>query len=111
MTNFPNMNELLSIASKIQTEFQCCNCKVVYPKKWCKDFNTRCLFCKHYLIMPYTYKMILKDIDWQFIKSGETSREEFYTEFINNLKKWCNQLNIIITKKDLEAEKEMYESI
>jgi len=85
-----DMDSLFRAAVRLQTEVKCYNCKQIYEKKWCKDEKTPCLFCKSYLPMRDTYYSILRDIEWQFIKSDEDNRHEFYNAFLDNLHKWSN---------------------
>jgi hypothetical protein len=54
-----------------------------------------------------SYGAILKDTEWQFLRSGDTSRPPFYKEFIDNLKKWSNWFGVVSTDEDMKYEEEL----
>jgi hypothetical protein len=108
MTNtFTNMSKLLKITKAIQEDFNCPNCKQYYKKKWCSDETKPCYFCTDYVPIRDTYTSILRDIDWKYLKSGETSRKEFYNEFLDNLSKWGTRFSVTPTKQDLKTIEEL----
>jgi hypothetical protein len=102
-----DMSKIRNSINIVQDEYKCNNCKQYYKKKWCKNEETDCYFCKNFLPMRDTYSSILRDIDWHFLKSGEYNRKLFYSEFLDNLKKWANNFHINPTKEDLNTEKEL----
>ena len=102
-----DMSKLLKVTKAIQEDFTCLTCKQVYKKKWCKEDNTPCFFCKNFLPMRDTYTSILRDMDWWFLRSGEYDRESFYPDFLNNLKVWAARFHILPTKQDLKTEEEL----
>jgi hypothetical protein len=110
MSALSDMSKLFRSIKAIQEDFTCLNCKQVYKKKWCKEDNTNCFFCKNFLPMRDTYASILRDIDWWFLRSGEYDRESFYPEFLDNLKVWANRFHVFPTKDDLMLEKELRET-
>ena len=55
----------------------------------------------NFLPMRDTYYTILQDIDWFYLKSGETSREDYYSSFLDNLEKWANHFHVFPTNDDL----------
>ena len=59
--------------------------------------------------MRDTYSSILRDHDWHFLKSGESDRELFYPDFLDNLKKWADRFHVFPTKEDLKTEAELRE--
>ncbi len=107
MSALSDMSNLLKVTKAIQEDFTCGNCKQIYKKKWCKEDNTNCFFCKNFLPMRDTYSSILRDIDWWFLRSGEYDRESFYPDFLNNLKIWATRFHILPTKQDLKTEEEL----
>ena len=102
-----DMSKLFKAIQAIQEDFKCTNCKQIYNKKWCKNQETFCIFCTKFLPMRDTYSSILKDMDWHFLQSGETDRESFYPDFLDNLKIWANRFHVFPTKQDLMLEKEL----
>lgn len=101
------MSKLLKATKSIQEDFKCVNCKQYYKRKWCDSDEKPCLFCKNFLPMRDTYQSILKEIDWWYLKSGETSRKEYYNEFLDNLEKWATRFSVIPTKQDLKTIEEL----
>ena len=59
--------------------------------------------------MRDTYGSILRDHEWHFLKSGESDRELFYPDFLDNLKIWANRFHVFPTKQDQGLEKELRE--
>lgn len=102
-----DMSKLLKITKAIQEDFNCPNCKQLYKKKWCSDETKPCYFCKNFLPMRDNYASILRDMDWWYLKSGETSRKEFYNEFLDNLSKWATRYSVLPTKQDLKTIEEL----
>jgi hypothetical protein len=102
-----DISNILKTIKDIQEDFTCIKCKQVYKKKWCNSDENPCKICIEYLPIRDTYTSILRDIDWQYLKSGETSRREFYNDFLDNLKKWSQKFHIIPTKQDLKAIEEL----
>lgn len=107
MTSLSNMSKLLKATNAFKEEFTCLNCKQVYKKKWCAADDKPCYFCKNFLHMKENYTGILEDVDWCYLKSGETSRKEYYTDFLDNLSKWANHFQVFPTKQDLKTIEEL----
>jgi hypothetical protein len=106
-TNTFDFSKLLKLTKSLQEMFTCSNCKQKYTKKWCKDDNVNCFFCSKFLPMRDNYSSILRDIDWWFLRSGEYDREEFYPDFLNNLKIWAEYFSVLPTKQDLKNIEEL----
>jgi len=104
-TNAYDFSKMMRMTQSMQTVINCSNCKQMYEKKWCKD--DMCLFCRDYLPMRDTYFSILRDIDWQFMRSGESSRPVFYNAFLDNLDKWSQRFHVMPTKQDLKEAEEL----
>lgn len=102
-----DMSKLLKIIKATQEEFKCLNCKQYYKRKWCSSDDKPCYFCKTFLPMRDTYESILREHDWRYLKSGETSRREFYNEFLDNLAKWSDRFHVFCTKQDLKTIEEL----
>jgi hypothetical protein len=102
-----NFASLSKITSEIQDTFECSTCNQKHNKKWCKADKTPCFFCSKYSPYKYTRRTILKDIDWWYLKSGESSRREYYNEFIDNLNSWCAKFGIPKTRDDMLLEDEL----
>lgn len=100
-------DDLARITHQIQTEFKCANCKQQYERRWCKTDNATCYFCTHFLPMRDTYTSILKDMDWWYLKSGETSRPRFYGAFLDNLKKWSDRFHVFPSAMDIKTIEEL----
>jgi hypothetical protein len=102
-----DMSKLLQEMKCAQEQFRCNNCLQEYGKKWCRDDDATCFYCTNFLPMRDTYKSILKDIDWYYMKSGETSRPEFYKAYLDNLQKWSARFHVFPTKQDKQDEEEL----
>ena len=102
-----DFSQLRKYTKALQEMFKCSNCKNEYKKHWCKEDNTNCFFCKTYLPMRDTYSSILKGIEWQYYKQGESDREIYYKEFLDNLKIWANTYSVRPTKEDEKLEEEL----
>ena len=98
-----DMSKLLKTLKTIQEDFMCLNCKQCYKQKWCSPTDEHCYFCKNFLPMRDTYKSILREHDWWFLKSGESDREIFYPDFLDNLEKWAKRFHVFPTKQDLKT--------
>lgn len=64
----------------------------------------RCFFCT--LHSP-TYHDLLKEMEWQFIKSGESDRQEYVQDYVRQMKEWCRHYHIEPSKEDIRMEKDM----
>ena len=84
----------------------CMQCQSTYPKKWYHFSQNRCFFCHTFHVYDTKYVM-LQDMDWQWIRSGESNRKEYYQEYIEYLNQWCNAFHITSDKKDQQLEAEI----
>lgn len=98
---------LSKITAQIQDTFECSMCHIKHNKKWCKADNTQCFFCTQFIPFRDTRRKILNNIEWWFLKSGETSRREYYNTYINHLDNWCKVFNILKTRDDMLYEDEL----
>jgi hypothetical protein len=98
---------LSKITFEIQDTYDCSTCRQKYNKKWCKTDNTTCFFCTKFLPVRDTRQSILKDIDWWYLKSGESVRRTYYNEFIDNLNRWCEVFGIPKTRDDALLEEDL----
>ena len=89
LSKFMNIINLLN-------DTRCKICKIEYDEKWC---NHTCFFCTHFNPWRDTYLTIVKEIYWHYIKSGN-EKEEYYINYLENLKKWCNKFNIYVDEKE-----------
>lgn len=113
MSALSDMSKLVKSVQDIyarKEDFTCINCKQVYKKKWCNTDNKPCYFCKNFMPMRDTYSSILRDHDWHFLKSGESNRELFYPDFLDNLRIWADRFHVFPTKEDLKTEAELRET-
>lgn len=100
-----DFSKFIRLMTAFQDNFQCINCKQEYPKKWCKNDKTTCFYCTNFLPMRDTYYTILRDIEWYFNRSGEDNRKEYYTAYLDNLKKWSNRFHVFPTNADIREER------
>ena len=84
----------------------CMQCQSTYPKKWYHFSQNRCFFC-HTFPIDHTKYHMLQDMEWQWIRSGESNRKEYYQEYIEYLNQWCNAFHITSDKKDQQLEAEI----
>ena len=75
----------------------------MYPKKWYHFSQNRCFFC-HTFPISHTKYDILHDMDWQWIRSGESNRNEYYQEYMEYLNQWCTAFHITSDEKDQQLE-------
>jgi len=50
---------------------------------------------------------MLQDMEWQWIRSGESNRKEYYQEYIEYLNQWCTVFHITSDEKDQQLEAEI----
>lgn len=106
LTTF-DFSELSKITFQIQDTFTCSTCSQKYSKKWCKTDKEPCFFCSKFLPFRDTRNSILKDIDWWYLKSGESVRRTYYNEFIDNLNNWCLAFGVPKTRDDMLLEDDL----
>lgn len=82
----------------------CARCTLFYSKKWYDTTLHRCLFCT---FPSPTYHDLLKELEWQFITSGESERDEYVQEYLKHMKNWCRHYHVEPNKKDRQLEKDM----
>ena len=82
----------------------CTQCTLYYPKKWYDATLHRCLFCT---FSSPTYHDVLKELEWQFIKSGDSDRIEYVQEYLKHMKNWCRHYHIEPSKEDRQIEKDI----
>jgi hypothetical protein len=63
----------------------------------------RCFFCA----LHSSYRELLKEMEWQFIKSGESDCREYYQDYLRQMKEWCRHYHIEPSKEDICMEKDM----
>lgn len=84
----------------------CIRCTLSYPKKWYDTKLNRCFFCATFHSPTYHY--VLKELEWQFIKSGESNRNEYYQEYLKHMKEWCSHYHIKPNEEDNQIEKDIH---
>lgn len=84
----------------------CISCTLTYPKKWYDMKVNRCFFCATF--HSSTYNHLLKELEWQFIKSGESDRNEYYQEYLRQMKEWCRHYCISPSEEDKQIEKDIH---
>jgi hypothetical protein len=57
----------------------------------------------------HTYRYLLKEAEWCFMKSGEDDKQQFYINYLDGLSNWCNYFHIYPTKDDKKYEEELRE--
>ena len=65
----------------------------------------RCFFCATF--HAPTYGDMLKEWEWQFIKSGESDRQEYVRDYVRHMKEWCHHYHIEPNKEDIRMEKDI----
>ena len=94
-------------------DFICCiQCTLSYPTKWYNMKLNRCFFCTLCLkdrawTLHSSYHDLLKEMEWQFIKSGESDRREYDQDYLRQMKKWCRHYHIEPTEEDKQMEKDI----
>jgi protein-arginine kinase len=89
------------------TSIYCIKCTLSYPKKWYDTKLNRCFFCATFHSVYHTRNDILKELEWQFIKSGESDRKEYYQTYLKQMDDWCIHYSIESHKIDQEMEKDI----
>jgi hypothetical protein len=82
----------------------CAQCTLSYSKKWYDMKLNRCFFC---IFSSPTYRYLLTELEWQFIKSGELDRNEYVQEYLRLMKDWCRHYHIEPNEEDKQLEKDM----
>lgn len=102
-----DFSALRKYTKSLQEMFKCSNCKIEYKKQWCKEDNGLCFYCTNFLPMRDTYNSILRDIELWYYRQGESDREIYYKEFLDNLKMWAEKFSVRPTKNDIKLEEEL----
>jgi hypothetical protein len=50
---------------------------------------------------------LLWEIEWCFIQSGETNRNEYYNNYLDYLYNWCSYFRIPAQEADMQREYEL----
>jgi hypothetical protein len=100
------MNQAITQIQQGCSQQYCIKCHRTYPKKWYYFSQNRCFFCHTFPISRTKYDM-LQDMEWQWIRSGDSNRKEYYQEYIEYLSIWCTAFHIISDKKDQQLEAEI----
>lgn len=98
---------LSAFLSRCQEVFRCSSCQQYYQIKWFDKSQTKCFFCKKFNPQQTTYHLLLKEIEWCFIQSGEDDKHKYYNDYLNNLHNWCIYYHIYHQIGDLEYEQEL----
>jgi len=106
-----DFSTMTSLLCRYQEQFYCSQCKQMYHRKWFHVSNNRCFFCKRFVPRQVTYRVLLREIEWCFIQSGEDDKHEFYTNYINYLHNWCTYYHMYPTREDQRQEEELYEDL
>lgn len=105
-----DMSKLLRLIKSLEEDVRCSTCKLFYKKKWYLNEKSICQLCSLYLPIPNTssniFDTIFRDIEWLYLRSGESNQSDYYNEFLDNVIKWCYIWNIIPTKKDIKRIEE-----
>lgn len=104
-----NMELLQKEIKRLQTDFHCKMCKQHYTKEWCPADESSCMFCIRYN-PKMTRMMILRDMEWCYIKSGWEDHIAYYREFNKYLHLWCNRYHITQTQEEYDYIQEKLES-
>jgi len=105
-----NMDSMHREIKRLQTQFRCKICKERYSRDWCPADEATCMFCTRYHLQM-TRMIILRDMDWCYIRSGSEDRIAYYREFTNYLNIWCNRYSIPMTGEDYQYIQEKLEGL
>ena len=111
MTLMESLCDCINSIQRSCTTFYCTSCTFIYHKKWYRKESKRCFFCHSFHPSFHSRLYMLKKIEWEFIKSGESNAFEFYQEYIDHIDRWYPQTNFPYTREEIMFEQEMMEKI
>ena len=93
MASLVDVSDTLRAIENIIDVIRCPTCFIYFNKKWCKNKDTSCFFCKNFVPRRDTYSSIVMEIDWYFINSDEYDHKLFCREIKYNLNKWISEFS------------------
>jgi hypothetical protein len=105
-----DLSDLAMALPKNYTLFQCSHCKLLHEKKWMTQSSSMmstCFFCSMLRSPKITRYALLKEIEWFYIRSGETNRREFYEDYLNQVERWCDNFKIPHTELSISLEHDL----
>ena len=91
MASLADVSDTLRAIENIIDVIQCPSCFLYFNKRWCKNKETSCFFCKNFVPTRDTYSSVVNDVDWYFINSDEYDHKLFCREFKQYLYEWTNE--------------------
>ena len=91
MASLADVSDTLRAIENIIDVIQCPSCFLYFNKRWCKNKDTSCFFCKNFVPTRDTYSSVVNDVDWYFINSDEYDHKLFCREFKQYLYEWTNE--------------------
>ena len=67
MASLADVSDTLRAIENIIDVIQCPSCFLYFNKRWCKNKDTSCFFCKNFVPNLDTYSSVVNDVDWYFI--------------------------------------------
>ena len=104
MTFMESLTHCIESIHRTCTTFHCKSCNHIYHKKWYRKESKKCFFCQNFHPSFHSRLYMLKQIEWEFIKSGDSNQFEFYQEYIDNLDRWYPQARYMLTREEIMFE-------
>lgn len=99
--------DLWKAIPSIQLHFSCETCKQRYMKGWLQSSPTQCLFCRSYqMIEHHTRAVMMREAEWIFLQTGLEDKGAFYSDYLNQIHRWANAMEIPYTAEDARVEYE-----
>lgn len=111
MTLMESLCDCINSIQRKCTTFYCTSCKYIYHKKWYRKESKKCFFCQSFHPSFHSRLYMLKQIEWEFIKSGESNQLEFYQEYIEYLDRWYPRFQFPPTREEIIYEWDMIANI
>ena len=106
-----SLRDCINLIQRQCTTFYCTTCMLTYHKKWYRKESKRCFFCQSFHPSFHSRLYILKQIEWEFIKSGESNQFEFYQEYIDHMDRWHPRSQFPPTREEIIFEREILENV
>lgn len=111
MTLMESLCNCIDLIQRQCTTFYCTSCTYIYHKKWYRKESKKCFFCQSFHLSFHSRLYILKQIEWEFIKSGESDPFKFYQEYIDHVDRWYPRAQFPPTREEIIFEREILENI
>ncbi len=107
MTFMESLYNCIESIQRTCTTFYCKSCKYIYNKKWYRKESKRCFFCQSFHPSFHSRLYMLRQMEWEFIQSGESNQYEYCQEYIEHLDRWYPRSQFPPTREEIIFEQEL----